>query len=237
MTEGGILSNLWVQLTMACLAGALIYYFVSADVASIKAKSDKKVVPETSPAPSPAPSLATGRRQQKAAKKEESEEAIAAPARPSTNSEKKRALEEDRRKAVEFAKQALPPLRLPSGSASPKTPGAKRGAKPKAVAHEPVASSAAPLYEPGAIVTVAYRSEVGEPIKPGGEAKVTSTTWDQDEKSWLYNVSYYLGGREMNVAEEFLSAESSLTSGGVKRARTPSKKAVQEAVSTKKAKK
>ena len=89
---------------------------------------------------------------------------------------------------------------------------------------------ATPKFAVGDNVTVAFRSEKGEPIKPGGEARVTKVElgwfaedWlPEDKKTFRYNVSYVLGGREMGVAEKFISAETSLTLS-TKRVRTPTK--------------
>ena len=76
-------------------------------------------------------------------------------------------------------------------------------------------------FELGQTVSVAYRSVVGEPVRPGGEAKVTAVTKASKGK-WVYNVAYYLGGREIGVEEKNLSTESSLTNtDSKKRSRTP----------------
>ena len=155
---------------------------------------------------------------------------------------RKQQLEEERQRAREWAAAALPkPKTQQAGSASPKR-GGSRGRPSAASASPPpspkrAASSPSPgpalsrgsqksaAYEVGTIVSVGYRSVPGEPIRPGGEGRVTGVTPSSaSPKGFLYNVAYFQGGRELNVAEKFLSTDTTLTTAGPgKRSRTPSK--------------
>jgi len=101
------------------------------------------------------------------------------------------------------------------------TPPAPKSPVPSSTA-TPKGGSAVAKFAVGDTVTVAYRSEKGEPVKPGGEARVTLVSTGED-KTIRYNVSYVLGGREMGVAEKFISSETSLLLSTKKRVRTPSK--------------
>ena len=252
------LQNLWVQLTLALLMGAFIFHLVS--IESTKASA------ALSPSASSAKMGKQNRKQKKVEQKQEEDEEdeeeeeeevvpvyIAAskpkaspstaaassvsPAARQTAADKKRFLEEERRKAREYMAMVLPPLKTSAGVASPAKSPVKQGPKPKAnraASPAPAASSHAsasaqsrsttPFFDVGATVTVAYRSEKGQAVRPGGEAKVTSASWNEDQ-GFIYNITYYQGGREMGVPEEFLSGESTLTGAGAgKRSRTPSKK-------------
>ena len=141
--------------------------------------------------------------------------------------------EEIRRKEREWVAAVLP-KKAPAPSP---TKAAKAAKKSKVQEQPPLLSNspapflrATPKFAVGDNVTVAFRSEKGEPIKPGGEARVTKVElgwfaedWlPEDKKTFRYNVSYVLGGREMGVAEKFISAETSLTLS-TKRVRTPTK--------------
>ena len=116
-----------------------------------------------------------------------------------------------------------------SKSPAKSSPAAKR-TEPPAPAPAPVITTAAlskaspesdAKFELGQTVTVSYRSVVGEPVRPGGEAKITSVAKASKGK-WVYNVAYYLGGREIGVDEKHLSTDSSLTNtDSKKRSRTP----------------
>ena len=154
--------------------------------------------------------------------------------------------EETRRKEREWVAAVLPKK---APAPSPKATKAAKATKESKVQEQPpppreqvnewaswTSNSPAPFFRAtpkfavGDNVTVAFRSEKGEPIKPGGEARVTKVElgwfvedWlPEDKKTFRYNVSYVLGGREMGVAEKFISAETSLTLS-TKRVRTPTK--------------
>jgi hypothetical protein len=146
--------------------------------------------------------------------------------------------EETRRKEREWVAAVLPKKApAPSPKATKAAKAAKATKESKVQEQPPPLSNspapflrATPKFAVGDNVTVAFRSEKGEPIKPGGEARVTKVElgwfvedWlPEDKKTFRYNVSYVLGGREMGVAEKFISAETSLTLS-TKRVRTPTK--------------
>lgn len=142
---------------------------------------------------------------------------------------KKLQVEIERARARQWAAEVLPKTiqTTPnSPSRSPVTANGKSNktsaAKKETIIFDPSPSIAikSAKFILGHIVTVAYRSEKGEPTRPGGEAKVTSV--DSIDGNWVYNVQYFQGGREMRVAEKYLSDETSLTSVGEKRSRATS---------------
>ena len=124
-------------------------------------------------------------------------------------------------KSAPAAKRAESPAPAQSTTTTTTTTTTAASSKASPGAGAAVGGGSDAKFELGQTVTVAYRSVVGEPVRPGGEAKVTAVTKASKGK-WVYNVAYYLGGREIGVEEKHLSTESSLTNtDSKKRSRTP----------------
>lgn len=125
-------------------------------------------------------------------------------------------LETERQKAREWTAAVLPPPNSPTKSQqNPKARTSQSPARRQAAAARstsPTRNLSNPLYEVGQTVLASYRSLPGEPVRPGGEGRITAIT--KSNVGWTYGIAYYQGGRELSVLERYISTETSLTDAG-----------------------
>lgn len=129
-------------------------------------------------------------------------------------------LDAERQRVREWTAAVLPPQNSPSKSQQkPKARTSQSPARRPAAAARSTSPTHThgPLYEVGQTVLAAYRSLPGEPVRPGGEGRITAVT--KSNIGWTYGIAYYQGGRELSVLEKFISSETSLTDtgGGLKK--------------------
>lgn len=136
--------------------------------------------------------------------------------------------DEERARAIEFAKEALPKPSSPVKKQRTPPPSPTRSLSPPAKkSHKAKVSSsknAIPNFFEGDMVEVVARSESGSKPREGGVGRVTAVNKSNDKGGFVYDVTYVLGGREAGLAQRLLSEASMGKDSTPKRVRQPSSK-------------